>query len=72
MYVNGRFCGLVAVAVTVAESPGLIVVGLTEHEIVGGSNSFTVNVAVDGVANCHGFNPSLPGLPSLASHFTVC
>ena len=56
----------------VAESPGLMVVGLTEQEIVGGSNSFTVNVAVDWVAVCHGFRPSLPGLPSLESHFTVC
>ena len=56
----------------VALSPGLMVVGLTEQEIVGGSNSFTVKVAVDCVATCQGLAPSLPGLPSLASHLTVC
>src|SRR3954452_8046134 len=55
-----------------ALSPGLMVVGLTEQLIVGGSNSFTVKVAVDWVAVCQGFRPSLPGLPSLASHLTVC
>src|SRR4051794_22844816 len=55
-----------------ALSPGLMVVGLTEQLMVGGSNSFTVKVAVDWVASCQGFRPSLPGLPSLASHLTVC
>src|SRR5579863_9459579 len=55
-----------------AESPGLMVVGLTEQEIVGGSNSFTVKLAVDSVAVSHGFRPSLPVLPSLALHLTVC
>ena len=56
----------------VALSPGLMVVGLTEQLIVGGSYSFTVKPVVDSVAFCHGFSPSLPGLPSLASHLTVC
>ena len=56
----------------VALSPGLMVVGLTEQLMVGGSNSFTVKLAVASVATCQGFRPSLPGLPSLASHLTVC
>src|SRR5579862_33704 len=49
-----------------------MVVGLTEQEIVGGSNSFTVKLAVDSVAVCQGFKPSLPVLPSLALQLTVC
>src|SRR5258708_40073897 len=48
-----------------------MVVGLAEQLIVGGSNSFTVNDVVPSFATCHGFSPSLPGLPSLALHFTV-
>jgi hypothetical protein len=48
----------------VLESPGLMVLGLAEQLIVGGSYSFTVKLA-EQVAVCPGFNPSLPGLPSL-------
>ena len=47
-----------------AESPGLIVVGLTEQLIVGGSNAFTVKLAEQS-AVWPGFRPSLPDLPSL-------
>ena len=55
---SGRFCGLIPVALMVALSPGFSVVGLAEQLIVGGSNSFTVKLAVVGAATCHGFMPS--------------
>jgi hypothetical protein len=56
--------------VTVAVSPGLIVLGLTEQLIVGGSNSFTVKLA-EQLADSQGFNPSLPVLPSFTLPCTV-
>src|SRR6185437_1129383 len=60
------------VAVMVALSPGLMVVGLTEQLTVGGSNSLTVKLAVVACASCQGFMPSCPVLPSLALQVTVC
>jgi hypothetical protein len=57
-------------AVIALLSPVLIVLGLAEQLIVGGSNAFTVKFAV-AVAVSHGCMPSLPGLPSLTPQFTA-
>ena len=45
------------VDVIVEESPGFSVVGFAEQEMVGGSNGFTVNEAVQSAAS-PGFLPS--------------
>ena len=56
--------------VMVLVSPGLMVLGLAEQLMVGGSKAFTVKLAEQS-ADWPGFRPSLPALPSFTSPFTV-
>ena len=57
LYVNGRFCGLMPVAVIVEEFPEITVEGSAVQLTVGGSNAFTTYGAVQS-AFSEAFAPS--------------
>ena len=59
-----------ATAVMVLVSPGLMVLGLAEQLIVGGSYALTVKLAEQD-ADSPGLRPYLPALPSFTEPFTV-